>query len=363
MYHTLPPSGTPPTVAVGPRVSASGIVRQPSGRIQTVAAPTIVEAKPAAEKPTKSASAGISPRLVFLVTGVVLLGLVCGVPVVNAIMLIMDMNYVFWVGVSIPLWMIFLSLGVIVAYAITILVLFRRPQPQAESEQTMLLIANIFIVVLGLVFIFVAMPLSRQSTDTYDNIMTKCETSPQTMRTYEYAQVLQNIRSLPDCYSKYSVEECNGYEDAHPYTGYLKALERHFRCSGFCYRPPSSAGAALPQLLSNASKAVSAARSGKRRLLQMGRASSALTVESSQGPPPPSSGVLEKAGTSSAPPTLFSDANYQASCEGMAARDMKLLAGDIAHQTFYQGIYLVAISIAMGFIRLIGFCIRVDPEK
>jgi hypothetical protein len=60
------------------------------------------------------------------------------------------------------------------------------------------------------------------------------------------------------------------------------------------------------------------------------------------------------------PPTLFSDANYQASCEGMAGRDMKNFAGDIGYQMFYQGIYLVLIAIATGFLKLAGFCSRRD---
>merc|ERR1719487_3098733 len=63
------------------------------------------------------------------------------------------------------------------------------------------------------------------------------------------------------------------------------------------------------------------------------------------------------------PPTLFSDANYKASCEGMAARDMRNFAGDIGFQTFYQGIYLVLIAIATGFLKLIGFCVRKDVES
>ena len=63
------------------------------------------------------------------------------------------------------------------------------------------------------------------------------------------------------------------------------------------------------------------------------------------------------------PPTLFSDANYKASCEGMAARDMRNFAGDIGFQTFYQGIYLVLIAIATGFLKLIGFCVRKDTDR
>eukprot|EP00929_Paragymnodinium_shiwhaense_P054808 TRINITY_DN27473_c0_g1_i1.p1 TRINITY_DN27473_c0_g1~~TRINITY_DN27473_c0_g1_i1.p1 ORF type:complete len:415 (+),score=74.48 TRINITY_DN27473_c0_g1_i1:153-1397(+) len=304
------------------------------------------EAKPVAAPPP-------SPRMVFLVTGFVLLGLVCSVPMMNAVMLIRDMNYVFWVGVNIPLWIIFLCLGVVLAYAITILVIFRRPRPQAESEQTILMIANVFITVLGLTFMLLAMPLSRQATETYDNLMNRCETSPQTVRTYEYSQVLHNIRAMPDCYAKYSVEECTGYEEAHPYTDYLKALEREFRCSGFCYRPPSSYS--LLQTTENATREQEATSSAsERRFLKSGRSAALLQVEQ----PAKTVEVLREGKA----PTLFSDADYSVSCTGMAARDMKLFAGDVAHQTFYQGLYLIIIAITTGFLKLIGFCLRAENE-
>lgn len=63
------------------------------------------------------------------------------------------------------------------------------------------------------------------------------------------------------------------------------------------------------------------------------------------------------------PPTLFSDANYQASCEGMSARDMRNFAGDVGFQIFYQGMYLILIAIATGFLKLLGFCIRRDHDS
>merc|ERR1740120_74186 len=62
------------------------------------------------------------------------------------------------------------------------------------------------------------------------------------------------------------------------------------------------------------------------------------------------------------PPTLFSDANYQASCEGMAARSMINFAGDVGFQTFYQGIYLVLIAISMGVMKLAGYCSHKSPK-
>ena len=41
------------------------------------------------------------------------------------------------------------------------------------------------------------------------------------------------LRSQPECATATSVEECDGYEQAPPYTTFLKTLESEFRCSGF----------------------------------------------------------------------------------------------------------------------------------
>merc|ERR1719488_431810 len=123
----------------------------------------------------------------------------------------------------------------------------------------------------------VSLPLSRQAADTYIALTHRCDYDDLTHRTYEYWTVLHNIRSQPECATATSVEECDGYEQAPPYTTFLK--------------------------------------------------------------------------------TLFSHTLAQASCEGMAARDMRNFAGDIGYQTFYQGIYLVVVAIITGFLKLIGACL------
>merc|ERR1719401_2489736 len=84
-----------------------------------------------------------------------------------------------------------------------------------------------------------SLPLSQQAIDTYNHLMHQCDFSEHTHRLYEYSQVLHNMRRLPGCADKYTVEECEGYEDGPPYTSFLKAMEADFRCSGFCYKPPS----------------------------------------------------------------------------------------------------------------------------
>merc|ERR1719498_1720985 len=77
----------------------------------------------------------------------------------------------------------------------------------------------------------VSLPLSRQAADTYIALTHRCDYDDLTHRTYEYWTVLHNIRSHPECATAASVEECDGYEQAPPYTTFLKTLEAEFRCS------------------------------------------------------------------------------------------------------------------------------------
>jgi len=330
----------------------------------------------------------VSPKNVFISTGVLLLAMLCVVPVWNAVALMQDMNYVFWVGTSVPTWMICLCAGIVGIYIMTIFVFFSTARPQVQTEQTIMMIANIFITLLGLVLMLLSLPLSRQSVDTYNNLMHRCDYSEQTHRMYEYSQVLHNIRRMPNCIHKFSVEECPGYEDAPPYTSMLKAMETDFHCAGFCYRAPASAGprgATAPSSGTNATGGVlmSLGHSiGRKHHHEDHVVPLALaTAASGDGAAAASTGRttpnLARAITQY-PPTLFSDANYQASCEGMSARDMKNFAGDVGFQTFYQGIYLVRhhwrvargreiqlvlIAIATGFLKLIGFCVRKDADN
>jgi len=338
-----------------------------------------------------------SSKLIFTTAGIVLLALLCVVPVWNAVALMSDSNFVFWVGRNLPVWMIVFCFFLIVLYIITILTFFTYARLEVQNEQTIMMIANVFITLLGLVLMLVSLPLSRSSVETYHNLMHRCDYSEQTHRMYEYSQVLQNIRSTPECMAMYSVEECVGYADAPPYTTFLKAMETDFRCSGFCYRPPadvalvaaepgaiSADAPAADALVADAPEANAAEASAPDAdapenipLLQqsqkkhrkdrvtplallstiadkIGGVSTAVVADSESQPAPVASRY---------PPSLFSDANYQASCEGMAARDMKNFAGDVGYQTFYQGIYLVVVAVTMGFLKLVGFCVRRSDDR
>merc|ERR1719217_1852663 len=279
--------------------------------------------------------------------------MLCVVPIWNAASLLHDDNYYFWEGRVVPLWLITLCVVIIVLYVITIFAFFKYSRPSVRTEQTIMMIANIFITLLGLSLMLLSLPLSRQSIETYNNLMHRCDYSEQTHRMYEYSQVLHNIRATPACAAKFSVEECAGYEDAAPYTTFLKSMETDFRCSGFCYKQPaplvSAAAVPAPAPAAKSSLLAHHHKHHQDHVTELALQQTGVKV-----------GEPGAAPTYIYPPTLFSDANYKASCEGMAARDMRNFAGDIGFQTFYQGIYLVLIAIATGFLKLIGFCVRKD---
>lgn len=303
-------------------------------------------------------------RNVFIAIGATLVLLLCVVPVWNALALLQDQNYVFWHGKNLPLWMLGLCAGVFVVFVVTMVCFFKFSVPQAQTEQTVMMMANVFITLLGLALMLVSLPLSRQATDTYTNLMQRCDYSPETHRLFEYSQVLHNIRNAPGCEAKYSVEECDGYQDAAPYTTFLKSMESDFRCSGFCYqhvRKVSEEPAAVAQEGGNASKADDVAAA-----LLLFRDRKSKTLQADHTAPQSVLGMASSAKdfhnpVIDFPPTLFNNGNYKASCDGMVARDIKNFAGDVSYQTFYQGIYLVLIAITTSFLKLIGFCVHREP--
>merc|ERR1719305_309345 len=195
--------------------------QQSAGRIQE---------PPPAPQDSRIFKRTFSPENIFIGTGILLLTMLCVVPIWNAASLLQDENYVFWAGRAVPLWLITLCVCIIILYVATIFAFFHSSRPSVRTEQTIMMIANIFITLLGMVLMLISLPLSRQSIETYNNLMHRCDYSEQTHRIYEYSQVLHNIRATPACAKKFSVEECAGYEDAPPYTTFLKTMEADFRC-------------------------------------------------------------------------------------------------------------------------------------
>lgn len=318
-------------------------------------APQLVDLQ-RAEKPEWK-SRFVTPKNVFMVAGSALLGMLSVVPIWNSIILLQDSNYIFWAGRAVPQLIIITCVLIIFLYVTTIGCFLRRGVGAVPMEQTIMMVGSIFITGFGLFLMTVSLPLTHQAQLTYTNLIHRCEYSEQTHRLFEYSQVLQNIRQSPSCAKLTSIEDCPGYEEVAPYTSFLKGMETNFRCAGFCYRPPPSVAAAVSGPApspAGASPAPAGLLSVKQNVRHLRTDQVSLATDSANED-------INDAGTwyePKYPPTLFTDQNFQASCEGMAARDMKNFAGDMGQQLFMQGVYLVLIAVMTGFLKLINLCVR-----
>merc|ERR1719240_2313753 len=114
------------------------------------------------------------------------------------------------------------SIVMIVLYVLAMYLLFNYKHATTQLEQTIMMIASIFITLFGVFLMMTSLPLTHQVNASANNLLHNCDHSQQTHRLYEYSQVLQNIRAMPKCADKFSVEECEGYQDVPPYTTLLK---------------------------------------------------------------------------------------------------------------------------------------------
>jgi len=285
----------------------------------------------------------------FALVGFVVLALICLVPIWNAALLLSSSNYVFWAGVSVPVLMILFCVAVILLYLYLVHRLFNTSM-SIQSDQGIITVAHGFMTLFGITFLLFSLPLIRQSMETYNNLMYRCEYSDQTHGLAEYSQVLGDMRAMSDCRPQESVEMCVGYFSYSPYTKYLKNMEASMRCSGFCAK--STRSPAVPPV-----NGTTVLTEFKGRLFQNRRVGSPHSVGLlAAGTAPTASHVARRGSTSDAPLPLFSNRTTDAFCAGLAAQDFSSLSGSVGKQTFFHGIYLLVVAIVLGFQRLLGMC-------
>lgn len=209
------------------------------------------------------------------------------------------------------------ALTAVVMYVLALNYFFARAKPEARGSVTSLFIIwGIFVLLMGCAFMLLSIPISTEADKAYNELMQKCETGPRTRDLFVTSQALQNLRQTPGCTSQYSVEQCVGFQST-TYTKVLKSMESDFKCAGFCYNPALLVGLG--------------------------------GVQPSYNPVQPQEPV-------EIPPTLFTPANYQASCDGMAARNMQHFVGAVGGQVFHHGIFLVTVAIILGLFQMLTLC-------
>lgn len=303
-----------------------------------------------------SASGNLSKRLkapcfVFMCLGATILCLLLLMPIWNSSLMLRNPVFLHFIGTSIPAAIITVCVCLVVLYLIVISLFFRYSKKEAQSEQNMLMIGNVVITLLGASALIISMPMRSTGNAFQVQILEKCEHGPKTQELHQTYLDLSALRSTPSCVRMTSVESCPGFQRT-KYTELLKAMEQNYRCSGWCSppQPPRPAGLGLLQLARVARGNRESIRpdTSSARLLDLRSVNTDVA--------PTMHGGSEQMYVF--PPTLFSTANFQATCDGMTARDVQYFLVDAADELYYEGVYLVFISIGIGFLKLIGFCMK-----
>lgn len=336
-----------------------------------------------------------APRIVFVYVGTLLMGLLVAVPLWNAILLLGDLAYVYFVGRWSAALLIAVCAGGVLLYFLSIAIFFRLGRPETMTNQTVFMIWVASITALGLGFLLISESLAHDSQMIYTQLFDHCASGSLTRSLNSHQAWLQELRNSPACASEARVNDCEGYMSA-PEHEVLQHIELKYRCTGFCYAPttftaaPASAtgaseASANASAITNASAEASepptaalyaASRSGRRgghrRKLGVAQALSLAAGESSMSEASSLANANAMAGSTAQvpaegqapevtfPPTLFTLANYQASCSSMTARHTRNLAGGMAAQLSASGIGLIFVSILTGFVKLLGFCMRAE---
>jgi len=168
---------------------------------------------------------------------------VCALPVMGAIALLSDENYVFWMGRTWPWAVIGGCAFVFVLFIGTIQGLFHFAIPEYRNQFTMAFTWATFAALLGVLLVPMALMANKQALNVAGTISQGCMTAmPQSELLVDYSQVLYNIRLSDNCTGAASVTQCKGFA-MNKYTMYMAYLEQDFHCGPLCPESPPPARA------------------------------------------------------------------------------------------------------------------------
>lgn len=245
-------------------------------------------------------------KYLFFLVAFLVITLLLFVPVWNCIALLNDPVYTYLSGDSQAAILLTFCILLYITSLATIWMLLKRPTPEVKTERTLLLVAGIFLSCLGVILILLGVPMYSAARKADTDLTHRCKSGPLSKPLYLTFKDLGTLRATPSCAKLPSVEQCPGFldylntDDNFRLASVAKHMENSYSCSGFC-----------------------------------------------EG--------LDSKGKQIYPPTLFSDADYKTSCDGMSARHMRNFVEDISVQTVLEGTILVSVAILISFGKLLGF--------
>jgi chemotaxis protein histidine kinase CheA len=203
------------------------------------------DAPPPKEKrmPLKALEERIMHLACFMMLGI------CALPIMGAIAVLSDDNYVFWLGRGWP-WMVIGGCTLVfVLFGVTMNGMFFWILPEHRSQFTMAFTWATFAALLGIILVPISLMANKNAIYVASTVSQGCMTAlPRSELLVDYSQVLYNIRLSPGCANASSVTECDGFSQ-NMYTDYLAYLEQDFHCGPLCpEHPPPARAIKAPEL-------------------------------------------------------------------------------------------------------------------
>jgi len=170
-----------------------------------------------------------------VILGMILTTALMCLPMLTACILLLDMNYVFWIGLVYPLQVISMCISGIAFLGLTVFALHAKTAaPDARFQYALSSTASCFLALFGILFILAGVREAGELRNVQVRLQLSCvSTDPTVSMLADYSQVLQNMRSEPECAAALSVENCPGWAE-NRYTNYLRYLEQHMACGPVC---------------------------------------------------------------------------------------------------------------------------------
>uniref|UniRef100_A0A7S1A4U6 Uncharacterized protein n=1 Tax=Noctiluca scintillans TaxID=2966 RepID=A0A7S1A4U6_NOCSC len=171
----------------------------------------------------------------YVILGMILTTALMCLPLLNACILLLDMNYVFWLGLGYPLQVICICISGIAFLGLTVFALHAKTAaPDTRFQYALASTASCFLALFGILFILAGVREAGELRNVQLRLQLSCVSTDPTMSMLaDYSQVLQNMRSEPECAASPSVENCPGWAE-NRYTNYLRYLEQHMACGPVC---------------------------------------------------------------------------------------------------------------------------------
>lgn len=306
--------------------------------------------------PLKALEERVMNLAIFTMVGV------CSLPIMGAIALLADENYVFWMGKQWPHYVVGGCVCVFLAFWVTVQGLFQYARPEHRSQFTMAFTWATFAALLGIVLVPLSLMANKHALATAGTISQGCMTAmPQSEMLVDYGEVLYNIRVSENCTNAKSVTECRGWA-ANKYTEYLAYLETDFQCGPLCPEsPPQQARLIHAPDMHNAIPTRKPTIPPPPRFgppLQNALGVSAFLQatdglvgrdvqvhEQKAGLLPPSPGIMETALPHMQARKLFSKGDTRITCYPMIATRLKVLVTTFGGLWYWEGMGLIIISL------------------